>query len=127
MSDHEDVTNTQKKAKSPEVLKQLRRSAKANLTRLLNKIEAKVKSLSSSDVIAILRENLTEQKDQTLLYHTKYSTDLNDEQRNEADQWAARVDDSAIAAYKLIDDYLGSITTLDARRFAKRFQKNYAR
>lgn len=127
MSDHEDVTNTQKKAKSPEVLKQLRRSAKANLTRLLNKIEAKVKSLSSSDVIAILRENRTEQKDQTLLYHTKYSTDLNDEQRNEADQWAARVDDSAIAAYKLIDDYLGSITTLDARRFAKRFQKNYAR
>ena len=30
MSDHKVVTNTQKKAKSPEVLKQLRRSAKAN-------------------------------------------------------------------------------------------------
>ena len=115
MSDHEDVTNTQKKAKSPEVLKQLRRSAKANLTRLLNKIEAKVKSLSSSDVIAILRENLTEQKDQTLLYHTKYvdSACLNDEQRIEA-RWAARVDDSAIATYKLIDDYLGSIITPEA-------------
>ena len=67
-----DGGGTPKKPKDPEVYKTRRSTTKRLFTRTVNSVEQKIKSNASKNTMELLRENIEELMNQTLLNHTKY-------------------------------------------------------
>ncbi len=116
-TDNEDGTGegTPRRVKSPDFYKTQRSTAKRFFTKTVNSIEQKIAAGSSKETMELLRDQVGELMNQSLLYHTRYIATLapTGEALEREELWANNVDTAAQAAFEAINKYIEGLKSAD--------------